>query len=57
MWDRPDWMNIQEIINYKNELFRIFSEWKIKESNYLTSRTIRNQSCPFCRAAIEYYTF
>lgn len=54
MWDRPDWMNIQEIINYKNELFRIFSEWKIKESNYLASRTIRNQSCPFCRAAIEY---
>jgi hypothetical protein len=51
---RPDWMNIQEIINYENELFRIFTEWKIKESNYLASRTIGNQSCPFCRAAIEY---
>lgn len=54
MCDRPEWMNIQEIINYENERFRVYSEWKIKESNYLASRTIGNQSCPLCRAYIEY---
>ena len=54
MYNRPEWMNIQEIINYENELFRICSEYKIKEDNYLASRTIGNQSCPLCRAKIEY---
>ena len=54
MYDRPGWMNIQEIINYENETFRVCSEWKIKEGNYLASRTIGNQSCPLCRAYIEY---
>jgi hypothetical protein len=52
--ERPEWMNISEIINYENERFRLYSEWRIKEDNYLASRTIGNQSCPLCRAAIEY---
>jgi hypothetical protein len=51
---RPDWMNIQEIINYENELFRTCSEYRIKEDNYLASRTIGNQRCPLCRVEIEY---
>ena len=54
MSNRPEWMNIQEIINYENELFRICSEWRIKEDNYLASRTIGNQKCPLCRTEIEY---
>ena len=54
MCDRPEWMNIQEIINYENELFKITSDYRIKEDNYLASRTIGNQSCPICRARIEY---
>ena len=54
MCDRPKWMNIQEIINYENELFRTCSEYRIKENNYLASRTIGNQRCPLCRVEIEY---
>ena len=54
MCNRPEWMNIQEIINYENELFGICSEWRIKEDNYLASRTIGNQKCPLCRTEIEY---
>ena len=49
MHDRPEWMNIQEIINYENELFRTCSEYRIKEDNYLANRTIGNQRCPLCR--------
>ena len=54
MCDRPDWMNNQEIIDYENESFSVYSEYRIKEDNYLASRTIGNQSCPLCRAKIEY---
>lgn len=54
MCDRPDWMNIQEIINYENEVFKITSAYRIKEDNYFASRLIGNQSCPLCRAYIEY---
>lgn len=54
MCDRPKWMNIQEIINYENDLFKTTSDYRIKEDNYLTSRTIGNQSCPLCRAYIKY---
>ena len=54
MCDRPEWMNIQEIINYENELFKTTSDYRIKEDNYLESRTIGNQSCPLCRSYIEY---
>ena len=54
MCDRSEWMNIQEIINYENELFRATTEYRIKEDNYLASRTIGNQSCPLCRAYIKY---
>lgn len=54
MCDRPEWMNNQEIINYENELFKITSEYRIKEDKFLASRTIGNQSCPLCRTKIEY---
>lgn len=54
MCDRPEWMNIQEIINYENELFKTTSDYRIKEDKYLESRTIGNQSCPLCRSYIEY---
>jgi len=54
MCERPEWMNIQEIINYENELFKITSDYRIKEDNYLANITIGNQSCPVCRAYIEY---
>jgi hypothetical protein len=54
MCDRPEWMNIQEIINYENELFRRCSEYRIKEDEYLASRTIGNQRCPLCRVEIEW---
>lgn len=33
---------------------KIFSEYRIKEDNYLESRTIGNKSCPLCRIGIEY---
>jgi hypothetical protein len=50
---RPEWMNIQEIINYENDLFKICSEYRIKLYNYLASRTIGNKSCPLCRICYE----
>ncbi len=50
MLNRPLWMNVQEIINFENELFRITSEYRNKEDNYLANRIIGNKSCPLCRA-------
>jgi hypothetical protein len=52
--ERPEWMNNIEVINYENELFRIFSEYRIKEDIYYLNLTIGNQSCPLCRKHIEY---
>ena len=52
--ERPEWMNDMEVINYENKLFRICSEYRIKEDRYLSNLTIGNQSCPLCRKFIEY---
>jgi hypothetical protein len=52
--ERSEWMNISEIINYENELFRVCTEWINKQDIYLSNLTIGNQSCPLCRAVIEY---
>lgn len=54
MYDRQDWMNNLEVVNYENELFRICSEWIIKEDKYLQSLTKGNESCPMCRAVVNY---
>jgi len=54
MYNRQEWMNNLEVVNYENELFRICSEYIIKEDNYLQSLTKGNESCPMCRAEIEY---
>jgi hypothetical protein len=52
--ERPEWMNNSEVINYENNLFKITSEWRIKEDIYSSKLTIGNQSCPMCRMTIEY---
>jgi len=54
MCDRPEWMNNQEIVDYENEIFKLYSEWRIKEDIYLENQIIGNQRCPLCRATIEY---
>lgn len=54
MGERPEWMNNSEVINYENDIFRICSEWRIKEDIYLSSLKIGKQNCPLCRAFVEY---
>jgi len=54
IYERPEWMNNMEVINYENELFKICSEYIIKKNRYLSNLTIGNQSCPLCRKFIEY---
>ncbi len=54
LYERPEWMNNMEVINYENELFKICSEYIIKKNRYLSNLTIGNQCCPLCRKKIEY---
>lgn len=51
---RPEWMNVEEIINYENELFRVCIEHNLKVNEYAEKLTIGNQTCPLCRSEIEY---
>jgi hypothetical protein len=50
LYERPEWMNTLEVINYENELFRICSEYRIKRDTYLSNLIIGIKSCPLCRA-------
>jgi hypothetical protein len=52
--ERPEWMNNIEVIHYENELFKVCSDFRIKEDTYLQNLTIGNQSCPMCRQTIDY---
>lgn len=52
--ERPEWMNAEEIINYENELFRVCTEFNNRQAMYINNLLIGNQSCPLCRAEIEF---
>jgi hypothetical protein len=54
MEERPEWMNVEEIINYENELFRVCTEFNNGQTEYMNNLTKGNQSCPLCRSEVEW---
>jgi hypothetical protein len=54
MEERPEWMNVEEIINYENELFRVCTEFNNRQTEYMNNLTKGNQSCPLCRSEVEW---
>lgn len=54
MEERPEWMNAEEIINYENELFRVYAEFNNRQIEYMNNLTIGNKSCPLCRSEVEW---
>ncbi len=54
MEERPEWMNVEEIVNYENELFRTYTEFNNRQTEYMNNLTIGNHSCPLCRSEIEW---
>ncbi len=50
---RPKWMNVETIINYENEAFRVYTDFNKRQTEYINNLTIGNQSCPLCRSEVE----